>query len=79
MRAFAKFAIKCSTCLAAIVTIAGCSAINTSEIVKGDVVTWECGKDLADKSPYPFIPYDYIIQSPGDILGVKKWRKVIYL
>lgn len=50
-------------------TAAGCST-DTSQLAQGDTTTWKCEKEPKTKERYVFIPYDYIIQTAGDVIGV---------
>jgi len=48
---------------------AGCSA-DISHIASGYVATWKCDKEAGAKDSDVYIPYEYIIQAPGDLIGV---------
>lgn len=50
-------------------TAAGCST-DTSQLAQGDTTTWKCEKETKTKKGYVFIPYDYVIQTAGDTIGV---------
>lgn len=49
--------------------VAGCTA-ETAQIGAGDVVTWKCDKEPGSKETYVYKPYEYFIQTAGDLIGV---------
>jgi len=63
-----KRAIAVST-LALSVVITGCTG-DTSQIGAGDVVTWKCDKEPGSKETYVYKPYEYFVQTDGDVIGV---------
>ncbi len=50
-------------------TSTGCS-IDTTQLGAGDVVSWKCDKEPSSKDTYVYKPYEYFIQTPGDVIGV---------
>jgi len=58
----------CASVLAS-VSLTSCS-FDANKIAEGEVTTWKCGKGKSNKDSYSYVPYEYIIQSPGDILAI---------
>lgn len=50
-------------------SLASCS-LDANKIAQGEVTTWKCDKGKSNKDSYAYVPYEYIIQSPGDTLAI---------
>jgi len=61
MSGLASFVLACSS--------AGCST-DTTQLGSGDVVSWKCDKEPSSKDAYVYKPYEYFIQTAGDVIGV---------
>jgi len=51
------------------VMVNGCS-IEANKFAQGQVTTWRCEKEKNTKDSYVYVPYEYIIQAPGDVLAI---------
>lgn len=48
--------------------LSSCSSTNFASLAQGDVTAWKCDKPKTSKDQYYYVPYNYIIQTPGDII-----------
>jgi len=63
---------KATAVLAFAGSLASCSSSNLSSVAQGDVTAWKCSKPKSSKEEYHYVPYNYIIQTPGDTIGVSE-------